>query len=139
MSVTGQAYTRIEVGAEASLSLLASAKVVEDYARLVGDLNPVHLDDEYAASSFFKKRVAHGMLAAGLVSAVLGTCLPGPGAIYLNQNLDFKRPVYIGDAITAWVRVLEKDDRHGKIKLRTWVENQAGQTVMDGSALILLR
>ncbi|KXS56463.1 MAG: hypothetical protein AMR96_02585 [Candidatus Adiutrix intracellularis] len=137
--MTSQTYTLIEIGEEASLSLLVSVNVVENYARLVGDLNPIHLDDEYATSSFFKKRVAHGMLAAGLISAVLGTRLPGPGTIYLNQNLEFKRPIYIGDTITARVRVLEKNYHHEKIKLRTWVENQVDQAVIDGSALILLR
>ncbi|MDR1921503.1 MAG: MaoC family dehydratase [Candidatus Adiutrix sp.] len=132
-------YEQLEIGAEDSLSLTADSETVKQYARLVGDLNPVHLDDVYAAKSFFKKRVAHGMLAAGLISAVLGTRLPGPGSIYLAQELEFKRPVYLGDTITARVKVLEKHDRHNKLKLHTWVENQAGKTVLDGSAVVLCR
>ncbi|MDR3038493.1 MAG: MaoC family dehydratase, partial [Candidatus Adiutrix sp.] len=119
--------------------LTASAETVEQYARLTGDVNPVHLDDSYAARSFFKKRVGHGMLAAGLISAVLGTRLPGPGTIYLNQELEFKRPIFLDEIITARVRVLEKYDRQEKIKLRTWVENQSGRLILDGAALILLR
>ena len=121
------------------MSLALSAEIVEQYAHLVGDTNPVHLDAEYAAKSFFKKRVAHGLLAGGLISAILGTKLPGPGAIYLSQEFEFKRPVDINETITAKVQVTEKLDRHKKVKLRTWVENQAGQVVLDGSALVLVR
>jgi len=132
-------YGEIKIGDTAALSLVASAETVDGYARLTGDLNPVHLDEDYAARSFFKKRVAHGLLAAGLISAVLGTRLPGPGTIYLRQELDFKGPVFLGETITARARVLEKLDRQEKIKLRTWVENQDGRLVMDGSALILFR
>lgn len=132
-------YDQIDIGRESSLSLTLSADTVESYAHLVGDTNPVHLDAEYAAKSFFKKRVAHGMLAGGLISAVLGTRLPGPGAIYLSQEMEFKRPIDIDETITAKVQVTEKQDRHKKIKLRTWVENKAGQVVLDGSALVLVR
>lgn len=132
-------YDQIDIGQESSLSLHVTPEMVEQYAHLVGDTNPVHLDVEYAAKSFFKKRVAHGMLAGGLISAVLGTRLPGPGAIYLSQEFEFKRPVDIDETITAKVQVVEKFDRHKKVKLRTWVENQAGQVVLDGSALVLVR
>ena len=132
-------YEDLNPGAEESLSLKLSDQAVRQYAALVGDTNPVHLDDEYAAKSFFKKRVAHGLLAGGLVSAVLGTRLPGPGAIYLSQNFEFKRPMYIGETITARVRVMEKHDRHKKVELRTWVENPAAQVVLDGLAVVLVR
>lgn len=132
-------YDEIQLGQESSLSLEVNDETVRQYAHLVGDTNPVHLDEEYAAKSFFKKRVAHGMLAGGLVSAILGTKLPGPGSIYLSQELEFKRPVELGQTITAKVKVVEKFDRHKKIKLRTWVENQAGQIVLDGFALVLVR
>ncbi len=132
-------YEDLNPGAEESLSLKLSDQAVRQYAALVGDTNPVHLDDEYAAKSFFKKRVAHGLLAGGLVSAVLGTRLPGPGAIYLSQNFEFKRPMYIGETITARVRVMEKHDRHKKVELRTWVENPAAQVVLDGVAVVLVR
>jgi 3-hydroxybutyryl-CoA dehydratase len=132
-------YEEIKIGDAAALSLAASAETVAHYARLTGDFNPIHLDEDYAARSFFKKRVAPGLLAAGLISAVLGTRLPGPGAIYLRQELDFKGPVFLGETITARVQVREKFDRQGKIKLRTWVENQEGRLVLDGSALVLFR
>jgi len=139
MSPTPLTYGEINLGEAAALSLTATAETVAQYARLTGDLNPVHLDDDYAARSFFKRRVAHGLLAAGLISAVLGTRLPGPGAIYLRQELDFKAPVFLGETITARAQVLEKFDRQEKIKLRTWVENQDSRLVLDGSALVLFR
>jgi len=132
-------YDQMEPGLKDSRHLQLTPELVEAYARLVGDDNPVHLDEEYAAKSFFRKRVAHGMIGAGLISAVLGTRLPGPGAIYLKQDLEFTRPMGLNDAITAWAEVVEKEDRHKKVKLRTWVENQDGQVVMDGSALVLVR
>lgn len=132
-------YQDIQTGDQASLELTVTTETVEQYAHLIGDTNPVHLDDEYAANSFFKKRVAHGMLGAGLISAVLGTRLPGPGAIYLSQELEFKRPIGLGDTIRAKVEVLEKHDKHRKLTLRTWVENQDGSLVMDGKALVLVR
>jgi len=132
-------YDQIDLGQESSLSLAVTSDTVEQYARLIGDTNPVHLDPEYAAKSFFRKRIAHGMLAAGLVGAVLGTRLPGPGAIYLNQNIEFKRPINIDETITAKVKVTEKHDKHNKLTLRTWVETQAGHLVLDGTALVLVR
>jgi len=139
MSPTPLTYGEINIGDTAALSLVATAETVAHYARLTGDLNPVHLDEDYAARSFFKKRVAHGLLAAGLVGAVLGTRLPGPGAIYLRQELEFKAPVFLGETLTARAQVLEKFDRQEKLKLRTWVENQDGRTVLDGAALVLFR
>ena len=139
MSLASLTYERIKVGDTAAQSLLVSDETVNHYARLVGDLNPVHLDEDYAARSFFRQRVGHGLLAAGLISAVLGTRLPGPGTIYLRQELDFKSPVFLGETITARVRILEKFDRQEKIRLRTWVESQGGRLVLDGSALILFR
>ena len=139
MSHTSLTYGEIKIGDAAALSLVADAETVKTYARLTGDLNPVHLDEDYAARSFFKGRVAHGLLAAGLIGAVMGTRLPGPGSIYLRQELDFKSPVFLGETITARVQVLEKFDRQEKIKLRTWVENQDGRVVLDGSAMVLFR
>ncbi|MDR0881093.1 MAG: MaoC family dehydratase [Candidatus Adiutrix sp.] len=132
-------YDEFQIGQEAAQSLLISAEAVECYAQLVGDTNPVHLDEDYASRSFFRQRVAHGLLVAGPISAILGTRLPGPGTIYLSQSLEFKRPVTLGQTITARVKIAEKFDRHKKLKLRTWVENQAGQLVLDGSATVLVR
>lgn len=136
--MTGR-YEAINVGDRASLSLTASDAAVRAFAAATGDTNPIHLDEASAARSFFKRRVAHGMLAASLVSAVLGTRLPGPGSVYLSQTLDFKRPVYIGETITAFAEVTGKIDRQKKLILRTWVENGAGQAVLEGQAAVLAR
>jgi len=132
-------YDDLRLGDSASMGLLVSGALVEKYAALIGDTNPVHLDDEFAAKSFFHRRVAHGMIAAGLISAVLGTRLPGPGAIYLNQSLDFKRPVYLDETIQAKVEITELFDKHKKVTFRTWVENSSGQVVLDGQAQVLVR
>lgn len=139
MSLKQLTYEQIAVGQIEQLSRTISAEDVEAYARLVGDTNPVHLDEAFAAQTIFRRRIAHGMLPAGLISAVLGTRLPGPGSIYLSQELEFKRPVYLEDSITAKVEVVEKNDKQKKVKLHTWVENQSGQTVLDGFALVLVR
>ena len=106
------------------------------YAGLTGDVNPVHVDAEHAAQSMFKERIAHGMLTAGLISAVLGNQLPGPNSIYLGQDLRFTAPVKIGDTVRVTVAVTEKRDDKRIIKLRTTVTNQLGELVIDGNAVI---
>ncbi len=131
-------FSEISVGQQAEMSLEVTDKKVRDLADLCGDYNPVHLDDEFARKSFFKKRIAHGILAGSLISSVLGTQLPGVGSVYLNQNYEFKRPVGIGDTITAKVEVVEKIDRRQQFKLHTWVENQNGEVVLDGFATVML-
>jgi 3-hydroxybutyryl-CoA dehydratase len=109
---------------------------IVNFAGVTGDFNPVHVDAEYASGSLFKERIAHGMLAAGYISAVLGMQLPGPNAIYLGQTLDFKLPVKIGDTVTVTVTVAEKRDEKRILKLDTVVTNQRGQVVVSGGAVI---
>ncbi len=130
------AYADIKVGDEASFAKTITEADVVNYAGLSGDFNPVHIDAEYAAQSMSKERISHGMLVAGLISAVLGTRLPGPNSIYLGQELKFTAPVKIGDTVTAHVSVTEKRDDKRIIKLRTWVTNQRGETVIDGGAVV---
>lgn len=95
------------------------------------------MDAEFAKQTMFKERIAHGMLGAGIISAVLGTQLPGANTIYLGQELSFKAPVKIGDTVTATVEVVEKLERKSIVLLRTVVTNQAGVTVIDGKATML--
>ncbi len=130
------AYEDIKVGAEASLTKTITDAQIVDFANLTGDTNPVHLDADYAATSMFGERIAHGMLMAGLISAVLGTQLPGPNSIYLGQDLKFRAPVKIGDTVEVMVTVTEKRDDKRIIKLSTTVTNQRGETVVDGTAVI---
>lgn len=128
----------ISVGQRASLSRLISDADIVAYAQLTGDNNPLHLDETFAARSRFGRRVAHGLLPGGLISAVLGTLLPGPGAIYLHQTFSFLRPVYPGDTLTATVEVVAyRDDRH-IATLRTICEDQRGEMVLEGEAVVLL-
>jgi 3-hydroxybutyryl-CoA dehydratase len=130
------AYSDVKVGDEASLAKTITEAHVVHYAGLSGDFNPIHMDAEYARQSLFQERVAHGMLVAGLISAVLGNELPGPNSIYLSQDLRFTAPVKIGDTVRAVVTVIEKRDDKQIIKLSTMVTNQRGETVIDGNAVV---
>ena len=126
----------ISVGDSASLSKTIREVDVAVYAAVNLDSNPIHLDEEYARQTRFGKRIAQGMLSAGLISACIGTRLPGTGTIYLSQSLDFRLPVYLDDTITATVEVLALEDR-GRVRLRTTCTNQAGELVLDGEAVVL--
>lgn len=129
-------YEDIHVGDSATFTKTITTYDVETFAGITGDFNPIHINAEYAKNTIFKERIAHGMLTAGFISAVLGTELPGPNSIYLGQDLKFTAPVKIGDTVTAKVTVTEKRDDKKIIKLHTTVTNQRGETVIDGQAVI---
>ncbi len=133
-----KSYDSFQIGDTASFSKTITESDVSNYAGITGDFNPVHIDQEYAAKSFFKDRIVHGMLSAGLISAVLGTKLPGPGAIYLSQDLKFRKPVKINDTITAKVEVIEKKPKRNILKLKTICFNQKNDEVLTGNAEIML-
>ncbi|WP_237216659.1 MaoC family dehydratase [Falsiroseomonas oryziterrae] len=105
------------------------------FAAVTGDTNPMHLNEEYAREGFFGERIAHGMLAAGLITKVMGTQLPGPGTIYLSQSLRFRRPVKIGDTVTATVEITALNAEKGRVTLRT-VCTVRGEPVLEGEALV---
>jgi 3-hydroxybutyryl-CoA dehydratase len=128
---------QIIIGQEASLSKTASEQGVQEFARLTGDMNPVHLDHEFALKTRFGKQIVHGMWVASLISALLGTKLPGPGTIYLSQSLKFLAPVFINETITATVRVIKKREDKPILTLRTTCVNENGQIVLDGEAVVL--
>ncbi|OPX56009.1 3-hydroxybutyryl-CoA dehydratase [Oceanospirillum multiglobuliferum] len=109
----------LEVGMCASYAKTITDADVVLFAGVTGDDNPVHINAEYAASTMFEQRIVHGMFSAGLISAVLGTRLPGPGAIYIDQQLSFKAPVHIGDTVVATATVLEIDSQRRRVKLET--------------------
>ena len=127
----------LKVGDNAQLSKTISDEDVRTFAEISGDRNPVHLDDAYAATTMFKKRIAHGALTGALISAVLGQVLPGPGTIYLSQTMQFKAPVYIGETITAQVEVSTYREDKRIAALRTQVFNQDGKLVLDGEAVVI--
>jgi 3-hydroxybutyryl-CoA dehydratase len=134
--MTELAYEDIKIGDEASLTRTITEVHIVNYAGLTGDWNPVHADAEHAAQSMFGERIAHGMLVAGLISAVLGSQLPGPNSIYLGQDLSFVAPVKIGDTVKVVVTVTEKRDDKRIIKLRTTAHNQRGEMVINGIAVV---
>ena len=126
------------VGAKASLSRQVTDQAIRTFADVTGDRNPVHLDDGFAAGTRFGKRIAHGFLAVSLVSAVLGTRLPGPGTIYLQQLVKFLAPVHVDDVVTAEVEVLEVIPERNRVRLRTTCRNQNGTLLVDGEATVLV-
>ncbi|MCH4173122.1 MULTISPECIES: MaoC family dehydratase [Veillonellaceae] len=132
-------YEDIHVGDKASLSKTISEYDVYAFAGVTGDFNPVHVNAEFAKNSLFKQRIAHGMISAGLISAVLGTELPGIDTIYMNQELSFLAPVLYGDTLTATVECIEKDDKKHRIIFHTTVTNQNDKLVTDGKARVMKR
>lgn len=129
--------TEFEVGQKAFVEKTISEEDVKDFARISGDDNPLHLDETYAAGSRFGKRVVHGMLAASLISRVIGTKLPGEGTIYLSQSLKFLKPVYIGDTVRAEVQITKLDAERNRITLETRVIGSDGACVITGEALVI--
>ena len=130
-------FAEIKVGDKASMSKTVTEFDVYSFAGVTGVFNPVHIDAEFAKTTMFKERIAHGMLSAGFISAVLGTALPGKNTIYMGQELQFKAPVKIGDTVTATVEVLEKIEGKNRLILRTTVTNQDGVLVTDGKATVM--
>lgn len=133
-----QPRARIEVGETASFTKTITETDVILFAGSTGDMNPFHINEEYARQTRFGKRIAHGMLVTGLISAVMGMKLPGPGTIYLRQELDFRRPVYIGDTITAVAEVLEVREDKLIVTLSTNCYNQHDEIVVEGKAVVLV-
>lgn len=127
----------LQVGQSAELSRTITDADIRAFAELSGDHNPVHLDDEYAAATRFGRRVAHGMLAASLLSAVLANELPGRGTVYLSQSLRFNAPVFPGDTVTARVTVRALREDKPVVTLETVCTNQRGERVVDGEAVVL--
>ena len=131
---------RLFIGQTASFAKTITQSDVYGFAGIVGDFNPVHVNSIVAEKSVFKKQVAHGMLVGSLISTVLGMQLPGPGTIYLEQYLRFKKPVYFGDTITAVVTVKEAINvDKGIFKLETKAMNQNNDCVIDGFAIVMYR
>ena len=125
-------------GDKASRTQTISDEMIRSFADLTGDTNPVHLDDAYAAGTRFGRRIAHGMIAAGLISATLANDLPGPGTVYLSQTLQFKAPVYPGDTITTTVEVKNVRPDKPIVTLGTVCTNQDGMVVLEGEAVVLV-
>ena len=132
----GIPFADLKIGDKGSLSKTVSEQDIYTYAGLTGDFNPLHVNEEFAKASMFKERIAHGMLSAGIISAVLGTVMPGPTNVYMSQELIFRAPVKIGDTVTATCELIEKIEEKHRLIFRTTVTNQDGVLVIDGKAKI---
>ncbi len=127
-----------QIGARASLTKTITEADVMTFAKLIGDFNPLHVDEEFARKSRFGRRIAHGVFTGGLISAVLGNTLPGPGSIYLSQQLDFIAPVYLDDTITAVVEVVSWRPDKRILTLKTDCHNQDNKQVATGKAVLMV-
>ena len=130
-------YDELQLGDSASFSKTMSETDIYGFAGITGDMNPAHVDAVAAAEGMFKQRIAHGMLSASFISTVLAMKLPGPGTIYLGQDLQFRAPVFIGDTVTARVECIEKIEARKWAKFKTTCTNQDGKVVVDGVATVL--
>jgi len=128
-------YEEIEIGDSASITKTITEADVVNYAGIIGDFNPVHVDAEFARTTMFGERLAHGMLTASFISTLVGRCMPGINGIYLSQELKFLKPVKIGDTITARAEVIGKIDEKRRLIVKTTVANQRGELVIDGKAV----
>jgi acyl dehydratase len=135
--IENRTFDEIELGESAILERTLTWEDIELFAVMSGDVNPAHVDEEYARSDIFHAIVAHGMWGASLISTLLGTRLPGPGAIYLEQTLHFRHPVIIGDTVTVSVTAADKDPQRHRVTLECRCVNQRGETVIDGTAVVL--
>ncbi len=132
----GKTIGELKIGDTAEFAKTVSESDIYLYAGITGDFNPAHINEDYAENTFFKTRIAHGMLSAGFISTVIGTKLPGTGSIYVKQDLRFLAPVRIGDTITARVEVFEIIAEKKRVRLKTTCINQEGTQVLYGEAVV---
>ncbi|KUO65403.1 MAG: hypothetical protein APF80_06515 [Alphaproteobacteria bacterium BRH_c36] len=130
-------FDEIELGQSAALTRTLSRADIDMFAAMSGDVNPAHMDEEFASSDIFHKFIAHGMWGGALISAVLGTELPGPGTIYLGQSLRFLRPIFLGDTVTVRVTVRGKNGNRHRVELDCELKNQDGNVVIEGTAEVV--
>ena len=126
------AIEEFHIGQKASYTKTFTEEDVERFIAITGDVNPLHVDEEYAAGTRFGRRVLHGMLTASLFSTMVGMLIPGTGAIYRAQTLTFLRPVFIGDTVTAHFVVRHLDREKHRLTIDAWIENEAGERVVAG-------
>ncbi len=130
-------FEELTIGTKACLTRTLTEEDLLLFAKVSGDTNPVHLDEEFAATTQFEGRIAHGMWTASIISCALATKLPGPGGIYLGQELKFMRPVKVGDTVTVELEILEINEQRKRATVSTNVVNQHGKAVVKGKAEIM--
>ncbi len=131
-------YSDIKMGQSAEMTHTVTEDDIKTFGELSGDYNPLHFNEEWAKTTMFGGRIAHGILTASYVSAAIGMHLPGPGTIYMSQSMRFLGPVRIGDTITAKVEVISLNDEKERVTLKTTCTNQKGKVILDGEALVTL-
>jgi len=132
-------YNEISIGQQESFIIKITESMVEKFSNLSGDLNPLHMDNQFAESSSFKKRIVHGMLLASFFSQLIGMKLPGKNALYFSQTLNFRSPCYIDDEIEVVGEVIEKSDSTQIITVSTSIFNKSKTCLIDGIAKIIVR
>ncbi len=130
-------YNKIKIGDSYTKEFIVTDEKVRTFAKISGDDNPIHVNDEFAAKSRFGKRIAHGILITSFISKVIGRDFPGDGTIYVSQQVKFKRPVFIEDKISVRIEVLEKNDSKNRIILSTDVYNEQDKKVIEGTAEVM--
>ncbi len=130
-------FAEISIGMQRQYSKTLTERDLQLFAETSGDCNPVHLDADYAATTAFGERIAHGMWSGALISAAIATTLPGPGSVYRSQTLKFSKPVKLGDTITITLTVTDKKDRVKLVTIDCEGKNQRGETVVKGEAEVL--
>lgn len=127
---------KIQIGQSASLEKVFTDEDVKLFAQISLDTNPVHINEDYAKNTIFKDKIVHGFLTGSLISAIIGTILPGEGAVYLNQTMNFRKPVRINERIKATVEVVGIREDKKVLTLNTFCENEKGEVVLEGSAVV---
>ncbi|WP_164880862.1 MaoC/PaaZ C-terminal domain-containing protein [Aestuariirhabdus litorea] len=135
--LTNYTFDELAIGDTATFTRTLEEKDLILFAAVSGDINPLHLDPEFASTTPFKERIAHGAWSGSLISAALANVMPGPGTVYLGQSLKFQRPVKLGDTLTVQLEVKEKQERRNQVTFITQVVNQEGKTVVSGEAEVM--
>lgn len=135
--ISDRPYAEIQIGEKATFSKTITEADINNFAGITGDFNPIHVNQEFASKTMFKKRIAHGMLTGAFISTVLGTTLPGMNTIYVSQEFKFVAPAFIGDTLTATCEVIDKRDDKNFITMKTTVTNQNGKEVVIGEARVM--
>jgi len=132
-------YEEIKINQTYETQKIITGQMVETFAEITGDKNPLHLDEEFASKTIFKKRIAHGILSLGIISSVLGMEFPGPGTIYMKQETKFLKPIYIDEKITIKITVKEKIPGKSRLILVTQIIKEDGSLGIDGEALVMFK
>ena len=132
-------FDEIEIGLTKQFQITITESMVNNFAKLTGDFSPIHMDEDYASTTTFQKRVVHGMLLASFLSKIVGMYLPGKHALYFSQSLDFRQPCFISDKITVSSRVIDKSTSTKILKIESKITNQEDKTLLSGIGRVIVR